>query len=176
MSVKAGGVRKQRRWLVWLFEFLVILAIVFVIRGWQQRSLVSGAAPEIDEITVRGDQIALDDYQGQPVLLHFWASTCSTCDLQQQSLSELAKHWNLVTVAYNSGEAEAVQRYIEREGIQDWTTIVDNDGGIAREYGVNGVPASFVLDGSARIRFKEVGLTSGWGLRFRLWLAGVLFN
>ncbi len=176
MSSRTGGARKQRRWLIWLFEFLVILAIVFAIRAWQQRSLVSGVAPEIDEITVQGSQIALEDFQGKPVLLHFWSSTCSTCDLQQQSLSELAEQWELVTVAYNSGEVEAVQRYIEREGIQDWATIVDNDGGIAREYGVSGVPTSFVLDGVGQIRFKEVGLTSGWGLRFRLWLTDKLYN
>ena len=95
-----------------------------------------------------------------------------TCDLQQKSLSELTEQWELVTVAYNSGESEVVQRYIEREGIQDWRVIVDNDGEIAQGYGVNGVPTSFVLDGTGQIRFKEVGLTSGWGLRFRLWLAG----
>lgn len=176
MKSRAGSTRKKRRWLIWLFEFLIILAIVFAIRGWQQRSLVSGMAPEIDEITVQGEQITLENFQGKPVLLHFWSSTCSTCDLQQKSLSELTQNWDLVTVAYNSGEAEVVQRYIEREGMQDWTIIVDNDGDIAQEYGVNGVPTSFVLDGAGQIRFKEVGLTSGWGLRFRLWLADKLFN
>ena len=81
-----------------------------------------------------------------------------------------------MTVAYNSGETEAVQRYSEREGMHDWTIIVDNDGEIAQEYGVSGVPTSFVLDGDRQIRFKEVGLTSGWGLRLRLWLTDKLFN
>lgn len=176
MNSRAGGTRKKRRWLIWLFEILIILAIVFAIRGWQQRSLISGIAPGIDEITVRGDQIALEDFQGKPVLLHFWSSTCSTCDWQQKSLSELAQQGSLVAVAYNSGETEVVQRYIEREGMQDWAIIVDNDGDIAQEYGVSGVPTSFVLDGAGRIRFKEVGLTSGWGLKFRLWLTDKLFN
>lgn len=176
MSKRAGTVRKKRRWLIWLFELLVILAIVFAIRAWQQRSLVSGVAPVVDEITVQGEQVSLEGWQGKPVLLHFWSSTCSTCDLQQQSLSELAEQWTLVTIAYNSGETEAVQRYIEREGLQDWTVIVDNDGELAQEYGVNGVPTSFVLDGAGHIRFKEVGLTSGWGLRLRLWLTETFFS
>ncbi|MGB0846251.1 MAG: redoxin family protein [Thiolinea sp.] len=175
MSNKAGAGRKKRRWLIWLFELFIILAIVFAIRGWQQRSLVSGSAPEIDEITVQGEQISLEEFKGKPLLLHFWSSVCSTCDFQQSGLSELAKDWKLVTIAYHSGEAEAVQRYMERENITDWVTIVDNDGELAQEYGVSGVPTSFVLDGEGRIRFREVGLTSGWGLKFRLWLAKTLF-
>lgn len=176
MSSRTGAGRKKRRWLVWLFELMVILAIVFTIRAWQQRSLVSGEAPEIDEFTVRGEQVTLADFKGKPVLLHFWSSTCSTCDLQQESLSELALKWDLVTVAYNSGETDVVQRYIEREALEDWTIIVDHQGELAQEYGVSGVPTSFVLDGAGQIRFKEVGLTSGWGLKLRLWLTEKLFN
>ena len=175
MHNKAGIGRKKRRWLIWLFELLIIIAIVFAIRGWQQRALVSGVAPEIDEITVQGEQVSLGDFQGKPFLLHFWSSVCGTCDLQHQSLSEFAEQSALLTVAFNSGEAEAVQRYMERENIQNWITIVDNDGELAQEYGVDGVPTSFVLDSAGNIRFKEVGLTSGWGLRFRLWLTGKLF-
>jgi len=175
MNNKTGVRRKKRRWLIWLFELLIIIAIVFAIRGWQQRALVSGPAPEIDEITVQGEQISLTDFEGKPFLLHFWSSVCATCDLQHQSLSEFAEQSSLLTVAFNSGEVEAVQRYMERENIKNWITIVDNDGELAREYGVDGVPTSFVLDGTGSIRFKEVGLTSGWGLRFRLWLTEKLF-
>jgi len=36
---------------------------------------------------------------------------------------------------------------------------------------VKGVPTSYIIDGNGNIRFTEVGLTSGWGLRARLWWA-----
>ncbi|MEZ5479683.1 MAG: redoxin domain-containing protein [Thiolinea sp.] len=109
MGLRSSKGRTGRRWLIWLFEFLIILAIIFTVRGWQQRSLISGAAPEFDEITLQGEPVALADYRGQPVMLHFWASWCGTCEFEQSSISKIAKDWPLVTVAYNSGEAESVK-------------------------------------------------------------------
>ena len=50
--------------------------------------------------------------------------------------------------------------------------INDPTGEIAADWGVMGVPASFVVDGSANIRFVTSGYTTGPGLRLRLWLAG----
>lgn len=172
-QVKTG--RKKRRWLVWLFELLIIVAIVFAVRHYQQRTLVSGEAPFIDEITLQGEQVSLADYAGKPLMLHFWASWCGTCEFEQDSISALADEWPVVTIAYSSGEAEEVRRYMERKGIEQWTTIVDNSGELAQEYGVVAVPTSYVLDKSGQVRFREVGLSSGWGLRLRMWLTNKFF-
>ncbi|MEZ5534646.1 MAG: redoxin domain-containing protein [Thiolinea sp.] len=172
---KVKAVRKKRRWLVWLFELMIIVAIVLAIRTYQQRTLISGEAPVFDEVTLQGEQISLENYQGRPVMLHFWASWCGTCEFEQNSISGLGKDWPLVTVAYSSGEAEEVRRYMERKGIDNWTTIVDNDGELAQEYGVIAVPTSYVLDKAGQIRFREVGLSSGWGLRLRMWFTEKFF-
>ena len=48
---------------------------------------------------------------------------------------------------------------------------MDEDGKLATQFGVHGVPTSYILDAKGKIRFREVGLTSSWGLRLRLWLA-----
>ncbi|MGE0082668.1 MAG: protein disulfide oxidoreductase, partial [Thiohalomonadaceae bacterium] len=42
---------------------------------------------------------------------------------------------------------------------------------LAARYGVRAVPTTFIIDGAGRIRFREVGYTTGPGLRLRLWLA-----
>nr|CAA6809870.1 MAG: Protein disulfide oxidoreductase [uncultured Thiotrichaceae bacterium] len=175
MSTQVRTIKKKRRWLVWLFELLIIVAIVFSIRHYQQRTLVSGLAPAFDEVTLQGEQISLDNYAGKPVMVHFWASWCGTCEFEQDSISALDKEWPVVTVAYSSGEAEEVRRYMERKGIESWTTIVDNGGELAQEYGVIAVPTSYVLDKAGEIRFHEVGLSSGWGLRLRMWFTDKFF-
>ncbi len=175
MGKRVRTVRKKQRWLVWLFELLVIVAIVFAVRAYQQRTLVSGEAPAFDEITLQGEQISLANYQGKPVMIHFWASWCGACEFEQSSISALNEKWPLVTIAYSSGEADAVRRYMERKGIDNWTTIIDPGGELAAEYGVVAVPTSYVLDKTGQIRFREVGLSSGWGLRLRMWFTEKFF-
>lgn len=170
MGTKQKPAKRKHRWLIWLFELLIIFAIVFAFRGWQQRALVSGEAPLFDEITLQGKEISLETYKGKPVLLHFWASWCGTCEFEQPGISKVEKDWPLITIAYNSGETEAVKRYMERKDISHWTTVVDNDGELTQQYGVIAVPTSLVLDSKGQIRFSEVGFTSSWGLHSRLWL------
>ncbi|UOG93250.1 MAG: protein disulfide oxidoreductase [Candidatus Thiothrix sulfatifontis] len=162
---------KKRRWPRWLLEALIILAIIFGVRTWQQRGMLDGEAPDFERTALNGDVIHLDNYRGKPVLLHFWASWCPMCELEQGSISGIAKDWKVITIAFQSGGAEEVQRYMEREKITEWVTIVDEDGSLSGQYGIKGVPTSYVLDEEGIIRFREVGLTSGWGLRLRLWMA-----
>ena len=64
-----------------------------------------------------------------------------------------------------------MQKYMSEHKIETWLTIVDADGTLAKQYGVTGVPSAYILDAEGNIRFKEIGLTSSWGLRARLWLA-----
>lgn len=163
--------KKKRPWLRWLLEALVIVAIIVGVRTWQQRGMLEGEAPDFTRTALSGETIRLDDYRGKPVMLHFWASWCPMCELEQSSISALSKDRKVITIAFQSGGAEEVQRYMERKGISDWVTLVDEDGSLSQQYGVKGVPTSYILDAEGIIRFREVGLTSGWGLRLRLWLA-----
>jgi alkyl hydroperoxide reductase subunit AhpC len=55
----------------------------------------------------------------------------------------------------------------------DYPVIHDPDSRIAQQYAIRGVPSSFIVDADGTIRFVEVGYTTGIGLRFRLWWAGL---
>jgi len=163
--------RKKRPWLRWSIELLIIVALIAGIRMWQQRSLVDGVAPDFSREALDGQVVQLADYKGKPAMLHFWATWCPMCELEQGGISKIANDWPVVTVAYQSGDKEEVQRYIERNKLENWTVIVDESGELSQQYGVKGVPTNYILDAESNIRFREVGLSSSWGLRFRLWLS-----
>jgi alkyl hydroperoxide reductase subunit AhpC len=88
-------------------------------------------------------------------------------------IDALAEDYPVITVAMQSGEAQAVRDYPAAQGVA-YPVVNDPEGDIARRYGVSGVPASFVLDGRGEVRFVTRGYTSGPGMRLRLWLAGVM--
>lgn len=172
IGTQSAPVRQPKRWLKWGIELAIVLALIFGFRAWQHRTLIVGEAPTFNEIGLKGEEVSLAAYRGQPLLLHFWASWCPICELDQGSINSVVENgWPMVTVAYSSGEVEEVKRYMERKGISNWVTIVDNDGELARQYGVVGVPTSYVLDEEGSIQFREVGASTGWGLRLRLWWA-----
>ena len=163
--------KPKRRWLRYLLEFIIIIALVFAFRAWQQRNMVDGIAPEIQGILMDGKITQLKNYRGKPVLLHFWATWCPFCKVEEGSITAIAEDWPVLTIAYQSGDKTAIMKHLKERDLESWATISDPDSRLAELYGVTGVPTTFIIDANGNIRFREVGLTSSWGLRARLWYA-----
>lgn len=163
--------KRKTSWSRLLVELLLIVAIVLGVRMWFQRDMPSGPAPDFQAVTMDGKLVNLQDYRGEPLLLHFWASWCDFCQFSEKSITGISQDWSVLSVAYQSGDKAEVSEYIKSHGLEGWTTIPDEDGRLAELFGVSAVPASYVIDGKGNIRIKEVGLTTGWGLRVRLWYA-----
>ena len=163
---KNGLGRWQRR----LLFALLLAAVYFTAQLYSQRHLVSGPAPAFTAVTLKGRVIDQSVWHDKPVLLHFWATWCPICRLEQGSINSLAKDYRVITVAMDSGGNDAVEQYLAKNGLS-FPVIVDPDGKLAARFGVSGVPTGFVIDTAGQIRFREIGLTSGWGWRLRLRLA-----
>jgi thiol-disulfide isomerase/thioredoxin len=154
-----------------LLELALLLAFVLALEAFLTRDAASGKAPTFAGTTIAGEPFALAALQGRPAVVHFWATWCPVCELEQGMIDALAEEYPVITVAMQSGEAQEVLDYLAEQGV-DYPVVNDPDGLIARRYGVSGVPASFVLDGKGEVRFVTRGYTSGPGMRVRLWLAG----
>ncbi|MGD8644848.1 MAG: protein disulfide oxidoreductase [Chromatiales bacterium] len=159
----------RRRWLL-VLQLVLFLAVFLGARAWTQRDMVAGEAPPIDTVLLDGRPVSLQAYRGRPVLVHFWATWCKVCRLEQAAIQAIAEDWPVLTIALQSGDAMTVQRYLSEHSLS-WDTIADPDGALAARYGVRGVPSSFVVGPDGGIRYREVGFTTPWGLRARLWLA-----
>jgi len=160
-----------RRVLSLALQALFFIAIYWVVRGWTVAGMASGSAPRFVATDLHGERVSLADYRGRPLLLHFWASWCRICKFEEGAVSSVAESWPVLTVAMQSGDDEQVRRFMQERGL-DWRTIVDETGELAKRFGVRGTPAHFILDGNGRVRYREMGYTTSWGLKLRLWLAG----
>ena len=147
--------------------------LVVGIRTWQQRDIVSGTAPPLQGVTLAGTSYKLPAHPAKPVLVHFWATWCPICRTEQGAIDAIAHdHPEVITVAMQSGKQEDVIRFMQQQGLT-FPALNDTDGSISHAWGVNAVPASFIISPDGKIHFVEVGYTTGFGLRLRLWLAGL---
>jgi len=162
----------KRRWLRRAVEVVVVLALILGARAWQQSGIASGPAPALTGVLLDGKPVTLAAFSGRPVLVHFWATWCPICRLEQDSIDALARDAAVITVAMQSGDRAAVVQHLRNETLS-FPVLNDPDGVIAAQWGVRAVPASFIVDGAGQIRYVEVGYTTGIGLRLRLWLAGL---
>ena len=162
---------KSRIWLRRGGEVLLFLVIIMGVRAWQQRDIVKGEAPPLHGLLLDGKPFLMAAKPAQPVLVHFWATWCPICRAEQGSIESLARdNPNVITVAMQSGNNSVVQQYIREQGVS-FPVINDADNQISATWGVRGVPASFIIDTDGKIRYVEIGYTTGIGLRARLWLA-----
>lgn len=173
MGNEANNKSRAAKWRGYAVNVLVIVIIVAGIRIWQQRDIVSGAAPALQGVSLAGRPYTLPARPGKPVLVHFWATWCPICRAEQGSIAAIAHdHADVITVAMQSGSAEEVSRHMREQGI-DFPVVNDQSGNISSAWGVHAVPASFIISPDGRIRFVEIGYTTGIGLRLRLWWAGI---
>ena len=98
------------------------------------------------------------EFQGKVALLNVWATWCLACREEHPVLSELA-HRKAVTIYglnYKDDVAKARQ-YLIDYGNPYVANAVDASGRIGIEWGVYGVPETFVVDKKGIIRYKHIG-------------------
>lgn len=161
---------RRRRALVWARDLLLLLLVFWAIQWWQARDLAAGPAPPLVGHLLDGSPYQLDPAEG-PVLVHFWASWCPVCRLEEDSIASIAADLPTITVATTSGTSDEVAAYLVEQGLT-MPVLLDEDGELARRWGVNGVPATFVVDREGKIRHAGKGYSTELGLRLRMWLAG----
>ncbi len=149
----------------------LILVVATAISAWQMRDAASGTAPALSGEDPWGEAVELADYAGEPVLIYFWATWCPVCKLEAPTINALERRHNVITVASWSEPGE-IGEHVEESGFRP-PVLVDHDDRWAEAYGIQAVPAFFVVDGDGTIRFTTSGYTPSLGLRLRLWWVGL---
>lgn len=113
--------------------------------------------PAIPELDVAGfDAASLR--QGQVTVVNVWASWCVPCRDEHPLLTELSKRNDIKLFGINyKDDPENARRFLGTLG-QPFAAIgADQSGRVAVNWGVYGVPETFVVDGAGMIRYKWIG-------------------
>ena len=120
--------------------------------------LVGKPAPSF-ELRVLGSDAVMrrDDLLGRPLLVNFWASWCAACQDEHPLFMELARRGvEIVGIDYKDTDADG-QRWLRRHGNPYRSVAADPQGRAGLDWGVYGVPETFVLDAAGTIVYKHIG-------------------
>jgi len=145
---------------------LLMLAILAGFFGWSLLAgrdpqsigspLVGRAAPHLAAPSLREGQPPLDDallHTGKPVLVNFFASWCAPCLAEHPLMSRLAQREGvtIIGVAWKNKPDEA-RAWLARLGDPFKAVGYDLDGRMALDWGLSGVPETFLIDGQGIVR------------------------
>ncbi|MFP5319562.1 MAG: TlpA family protein disulfide reductase [Acidimicrobiia bacterium] len=123
--------------------------------------LLGEAAPALEGETVDGHPFALAGAPGRWVLVNFFATWCVPCVREHPELIRFADRHaaagdaEVVAVVYDDPAAEVRKFRAQRGG--DWPMVVDPNGRIALDFGVSGVPESYLIAPDGTVAAKLVG-------------------
>jgi peroxiredoxin len=117
--------------------------------------LVGGPAPEIVLPDLQGKEVRLSDFRRNIVLLNFWATWCKPCKEEmpamQASYNKLRDEGFVVLAVNELEDTEKVAEHIRTHG-HTFPVVMDHNNRVANQYGVVGLPASFLIDRQGIVR------------------------
>jgi cytochrome c biogenesis protein CcmG/thiol:disulfide interchange protein DsbE len=113
--------------------------------------------------------ISKADMQGKVWLLNVWASWCVTCREEHPVLLSLSKTGVVPIVGLNyKDERDDGLRWLSQFGNPYQTSAYDHDGKTGIDYGVYGVPETFVIDKHGIVRYKQIGAVTDEALKEKI--------
>ena len=123
-------------------------------------ALINKPAPSFTLNSFKEKKITLDSFQGEPLVLNFFASWCVPCRRESQELEKVWQKYqgqiNILSVAVNDS-TEAAKKFIQENKVSFPAAKDDLDGSLSIDYGVTGIPETFFINSEGIIKDKVLG-------------------
>jgi cytochrome c biogenesis protein CcmG, thiol:disulfide interchange protein DsbE len=156
---------KSLKYIVPLALFLVLAGFLAVGLNRDPREvpspLIGKPAPafaltRLDDANVT---IKRDDLLGKVWILNVWASWCAPCRDEHPALVDFARRKPVPVIGLNyKDQRRAGSDWLRQLGNPYDATLFDSDGRVGIDFGVYGVPETFVMDKAGIVRFKHTGV------------------
>lgn len=154
----------MRRFLLPLVVFAVLVGFLAVGLRLNPREVPSpfigkpAPAFRVSQLGAADQTISPEDMRGKVWLLNVWASWCVSCRQEHPVLLDFARHHVVPIVGLDyKDERDAGQAWLAERGDPYMVSAWDRDGKVGIDYGVYGVPETFVIDKAGVIRMKHIG-------------------
>jgi cytochrome c biogenesis protein CcmG/thiol:disulfide interchange protein DsbE len=120
--------------------------------------LIGKAAPAFHLPLRDGASYTENDLKGRPLLVNFFASWCEGCQVEHPVLLKLAREQQveIIGMAYKDKPSD-LNNWLQRHGDPYRRVVLDEQGAAGLDWGVYGVPETFVLNAQGVIVYKQIG-------------------
>jgi cytochrome c biogenesis protein CcmG/thiol:disulfide interchange protein DsbE len=154
-----------------VLKFLIPLALFFTLVGFfavglhldpreVPSPLIGKPAPDfaLTQLDAPAQTVRRADMLGKVWMLNVWASWCDACRDEHPHLVEFAKTKAVPIYGLDyKDQREPAQAWLAQRGNPYDASLFDADGRVGIDFGVYGVPETFVIDKQGVIRFKQIG-------------------
>lgn len=121
-------------------------------------------APDFALRSLAGGNVRLSEYQGNVVLLGFWARWCGDCRQAMQAMDVIHKKYQragLVTLGINVGDSEEQAAAMARSLGLEFPVLLDTTKAASSEFNLKSMPMLLLIDRGGRIRETYAGFERG---------------
>ena len=124
-------------------------------------ALVGEKIPYFSLTVLENEKIKLSPktFNGQVILLNFWATWCSACVAEHQMLNKIAQEYHvpIYSILYKD-DAQIAQAFLSKSGNPFRAVGLDKTGDAGIDFGIYGTPETFVISPQGKIIYRQVGV------------------
>jgi len=149
----------QRRFLT---VFLMLAAVLAGCNGGDEAAVEATPTVSGGPTDLNGEAFSLASYEGEVVILDFWATWCPPCKRAMPHLQEIHEEHDgqgisVVAVATDQQGAEIVGPFIEKNGYT-FRVVPDATQVVSRQFGgIRSIPTTFIIGPDGKVKNKFVG-------------------
>lgn len=139
---------------------LTLLLVLFSLVG-----RASEPAPDFTLTSNQGENLRLEDYRGQVVMLNFWASWCGPCRQEMPLMDEIYQNYKdlgftVLAVNVDADSADA-NRFLEAVPVS-YPVLYDTESRVSELYEVDAMPTTVMIDRDGNARYLHRGYQPGY--------------
>jgi thiol-disulfide isomerase/thioredoxin len=151
--------------------FSIVMVVFANILSLYKSQSLNKTPLKFTELTLLGDthyKLPND----KPILVHLWATWCPTCKLEASNIEFISQHFEVLTIAVNSGSDEDIKKFL-KENAYSYRVVNDKNAQLASKFKIAAYPTTLIYDKNKNLIFSDVGYSSTFSIYLKMLWAGM---